>query len=215
MKLPLFSLGLPRLSTLAAAILLPLALGGCQTGPGLFDPPASLTLTGRGTIHRAQNFLDSDEHPTVSLIFTHAYYAWEGKQNIVLVMVDGTDEAPTSATTIRVLWRPEAGSTPIDENASNASMHVMRFQSGHTEVWSGAGFVYFTGTPGKTDLSAECWGADVVLQDASANVADSLGPARAEGSCVATYNPDKVAQLLRALSRKASAGLDYPCLVRK
>jgi len=191
-----------------------------QTGcVGLPTAPSSvggdLVLSGRTVTAAAETIFESDERPTLAFHFDHAYCVCEGRQNATFVLIQGDEENPTAAATIRILWRPEAGSTPIDEHASNATLHVMRFGADAAEVYSGAGFVFLNDGPDAAKVSAECWSADVVLQDAASKGKDPLGPAHASGAFTAEQDAVKVADLLLRLSRKVSAQLGYPRLVRK
>lgn len=208
MKLPS-----PAIALLALLCLPPLA--GCQMVRAIGDGPGSLTLVGRHVVTPARTFLDTDERITIPCRFDHAYCVCDGRQSATFVLIEGDEDNPSAAATLRVLWRPEAGNTPIDENASNATLQVMRFGADTVEVYAGAGFVFLNDGPDAAHVSAECWSADVALQDATGKRADRLGPAHASGAFRAEQNPGKVADLLLMLSRKTSAALGYPRLVLK
>ncbi len=186
-----------------AMLCAPLFGTGCQMLPDLPDLPRSqggeLTLTGRMVLAKAATVLEHDDQPTLTLSFDRAYYTCEGVQGTTFVLVNGDEAKPTEAAIVRVLWRPAAGSTPIDENASNATLRVLRFGATQTEVWTGAGFVFLKDKPRNFNMTGQCWNADINLTDATGGVHDALGPATAEGSFNAQYAPEKVAQLLTLL----------------
>lgn len=193
---------------LCAMALLCGGLAGCAGLPGAVRPQGGdLTLAGRAQADGPRS--------AILFHFDHAYCVCEGRQNATFVLIQGEEANPVAAATLRILWRPEAGSTPIDENASNATLQVIRFGGDATEIYSGAGFVFLGDKPDAAMVSAECWSADVALRDTSGKAPDTLGPAHASGGFTAEQNPAKVAELLLLLSRKASAGLGYPRLVRK
>jgi hypothetical protein len=187
-----------RASRLLPALLL--CAAGCQILPELpRSTGGELTLTGRTVLAKAQTVLESDDHPALTFPFDRAWYASEGKQSATFVLVQGDEAKPTAAALVRVLWRPVAGSTPIDEHASNATVHLMRFGASQTEVWSGAGFVFLKDKPKHPYMSAQCWNADIMLLDATPGAQDTLGTARAEGDFTADYAPEQVAKWVERL----------------
>lgn len=208
-----------RLSRTLAVLCLLLPLASCQMLPEMPDLPrtegGSLTLTGRRILARARSLFDSDDRPTVEFTFDHAYYSCEGKQTTTFVLLKGDENNPEAALTCRVLWRPSAGKTPIDDDAGNATLHILRFGPAATEVWEGAGFVFLKDAARHPTMVAQCWNADVILRDASQDVKDTLGPATAEGTFTATYAPEKVDALIAKLAQRASAKLGYQRLVRR
>ncbi len=193
-------------ASLGAALLLG-AVGalstGCQMLPDL--PRAQggeLVLTGRTVLAKAATVLERDDQPTLALDFDRAYYTCEGTQATVFVLLQGDEAKPAAAAIVRVLWRPTAGSTPIDGHASNATLRVLRFGATQTEVWTGAGFVFLKDKPKNFYMTGQCWNADINLTDASNGAHDTLGPAQAEGDFTATYAPEKVAELVGLLQAK-------------
>lgn len=195
-----------RTPALAPVLLAAVLLAGCQIVPEIpRSQGGDLTLTGRQILARAKTVFESDDRPTLPFRFDHAWYACEGKQTATFVLVQGGEENPTATAVVNVLWRPTAGSTPIDENASNATLRIVRHLPDAAETWAGAGFVFLEDEPKHRMMNAQCWNADMARQaatDGAPATADSLGPAKAEGRFTAEYAPEKVAEMLKKIEAK-------------
>ncbi len=196
---------------IAMLMLACVSLWGCGGGQG----GGKLTLKGSqrggadGPIHLAGDF-------------RHATYSADGKNNITLVLVEGDIEQPTQAVVIRLFWMPRAGLTPIDSNATNASVHYIIFSSdaagdanGRSKVgvYAGAGFVYPYDNPGKGGMDVGVWQTTLRLADASDGFADLLGLAQLKGKFRAQRDDAATQATIDRLGQRITAALGYPRLV--
>lgn len=153
--------------------------------------------------------------------FTSAYYAYDAPDAVTIVLIEGPEDNPTQAATVRMMWRPRAGKTPITGDATNATIQYIVFANRRTAegffrevgVYSGAGFLYLDSEPGDSRLNASLWQADLVLADRSDRFKDLLGQSSLRGSFTAERNGDKVNQLIQGLNLSVSERLGYPRLV--
>lgn len=154
--------------------------------------------------------------------FDKAYYRFSSPNHVTLVLVDGPITSPRQAVTIRLFWEPFAGYTPVDPQATNATVQYVVFASapsgagkrGHqVGIYSGAGFVYPDDTPGDPTLTGGLWQASVRLTDRSRRYTDQLGASVLEGSFSAKRNPEKVQQILHRINVEITQRLGYPRLI--
>lgn len=153
--------------------------------------------------------------------FNAAYYVFDSTESLTIVLIEGPEDEPTQAAAIRVMWAPKAGLTPINPDATNATIQYVVFANRRTEegyfrevgVYSGAGFLYLDSEPGDASLTASLWEADLLLADRSDRFKDLLGQSTLRGSFTAERNSEKVQQLLQQLNLNVSERLGYPRLV--
>lgn len=153
--------------------------------------------------------------------FDNAYYAFDSTNAITLLLIEGPEDNPTQAAAIRMMWQPKAGLTPINPDATNATIHYIVFANRRTNegfykevgVYSGAGFLHLDSKPGDARLNASLWQADILLADRSDRFKDLLGQSTLRGSLTAQRDSSKVQQLLKQLNRQVSERLGYPRLV--
>lgn len=130
--------------------------------------------------------------------------------------------AIAQAAVIRMFWSPRAGTTPIEAEATNATVHYVIFPHDADDtgagtggapqvgVYTGAGFLMPGAKPGGNKLSAEVWDASLRLEDATPAFLDLLGRAELDGSFTARRDDARVELLLRDLRRMATDRLGYP-----
>ncbi|MFN3168847.1 MAG: hypothetical protein ACE37H_17480 [Phycisphaeraceae bacterium] len=153
--------------------------------------------------------------------FNSAYYVYDSTESITIVLIEGPEDEPTQAAAIRMMWHPKAGKTPINPDATNATIQYVVFANRRTGegyfrevgVYSGAGFLYLDSEPGDSTLNASLWQADLLLADRSERFVDLLGQSELRGSFTAERNGDKVHALLKKLNLRVSERLGYPRLV--
>lgn len=153
--------------------------------------------------------------------FNSAYYVYESDDALTIVLIEGPEDEPTQAAAIRLMWRPKAGSTPINGDATNATIQYIVFANRRTEegffrevgIYNGAGFLFLDSAPGEARLTASLWQADLLLADRSDRFRDLLGQSTLRGSFTAERNSEKVEQLLKSLNLRVSQRLGYPRLV--
>jgi hypothetical protein len=159
----------------------------------------------------------SDPQAVLKSGFETAIYGYNDGQHVTIVLYDGPIENPTQAVTIRMMWLPRAGGTPIDATATNATIHYMIFTGSGNDllgVYSGAGYMYPSSTPGKDSLTAAVWEANLRLSDRSEQFTDLLGQAILKGKFVARRDDAGTIEAVRMLNSRVSACLGYPRVVK-
>ena len=149
--------------------------------------------------------------------FEHCVYRYDTANNFTVLMYDGSIDKPARAVVISSFWRPTAAKTPIDSNSTNATLQYYAFteaQDGSPQVgvYSGAGFVYLSATPGADKIKASIWQATVRLEDRSADYDDTLGEANMTGKVIALRDNTAMPQLLHSLDAEVTRRLGYPRL---
>lgn len=153
--------------------------------------------------------------------FDRAYYTYNEKNAVTIVLIQGPEDQPIQAAAIRMLWKPSAGLTPINPDSTNATIQYIVFANRRTDegyfrevgVYSGAGFLYLEDTPGESQLTGSLWQADILIADRSDRFKDLLGQSTLRGSFTARRDDARVGDLLRLLNNKVSDRLGYPRLV--
>lgn len=153
--------------------------------------------------------------------FNSAYYVFDSDESVTIILIEGPEDSPTQAASIRLMWSPRAGLTPVNPDATNATIQYIVFANRRTSegffrevgVYSGAGFLFLDSTPGDSSLTASLWQADLLLADRSDRFKDLLGQSTLRGSFTAERNSAKVQALLKDLNRRVSDRLGYPRLV--
>lgn len=137
--------------------------------------------------------------------FDKATYNFDGPNNITVVAYSGEADTPTRAVVIRMFWQPKAGRTPIDSDATNATMHYVVFEGETTssvEIYSGAGFVFPKQTPGEPKLNLGVWQADLRLSDSEMARDHAFGQAQLEGWITAARDDAGTEQMIRKLNHR-------------
>lgn len=153
--------------------------------------------------------------------FNSAYYVFDSTESITIVLIEGPEDNPTQAAAIRMMWQPKAGLTPVNPDATNATIQYIVFANRRTDegffrevgIYSGAGFLHLDSEPGDARLTASLWQADLLLADRSDRFKDLLGQSTLLGSFTAERDSAKVHELLKRLNLKVSERLGYPRLV--
>ena len=154
--------------------------------------------------------------------FNAAYYRFDSTESMTFVLIEGPEDQPVQAAVIRLMWSPKAGKTPINPDATNATMQYIVFADRRLSeglfrevgVYSGAGYLYLNDDPGESRLTASLWEADLLLADRSERFKDLLGQSRLRGSFTAERNSAKVQELITTLNLRVTERLGYPRLVK-
>ncbi|MEM6504958.1 MAG: hypothetical protein AAF711_05790 [Planctomycetota bacterium] len=197
-----------RIFALASVILAALSSGGC--GSSLWASQSALAVVSQ-----------DDTSLRLQGDFNSAYYVFDSAESITVVLIEGPEDNPTQAAAIRMLWRPKAGLTPVNPDATNATIQYIVFANRRTDegffrevgVYSGAGFLHLDSEPGNSRLTGSLWQADLLLADRSDRFKDLLGQSTLRGSFTAERDSVKVQDLLKRLNLKVSERLGYPRLV--
>ena len=148
--------------------------------------------------------------------FDQGWYTFDDRNNLTAVLLDGPIESPTRAVTIRMFWQPQAGRTPLDASATNATIHYMIFTGDNNAlvgVYSGAGFLYPTSKPGSRTLAAGLWQAHLRLDVSTQGFADRLGQAVLQGEFTARRDEKAIGPVLRQLNLLVRERLGFARLV--
>ncbi len=148
--------------------------------------------------------------------FATAYYSVDDQQRLTLVLMDGPEQKPERAVTLRMQWRPRAGKTPVDRNAINATIHYAIFSGAGSEqvgIYSGAGFVFPRGELGDDTLRLSLWDSSLRLLDRTPGFNDLLGQAVLTGDFRVEHNPGETRRLIAQLDQLLTQKLGYPRVV--
>ena len=134
--------------------------------------------------------------------FSDGYFTTADKNTATIVMYEGPIKAPTQAVTIRMFWNPRAGRTPIDDTATNATIHYVIFTGEDRKevgIYSGAGFVYPNSGIEGDKLVGGVWQSSLRLTDKSKGFHDRLGQATLEGRFTVKRDENALQPLLHTL----------------
>lgn len=148
--------------------------------------------------------------------FESGLYRFDDKDHLTILLFDGPIEAPTQAVTIRLFWTPQAGKTPVDATATNATINYVIFTGdggARTGIYTGAGFVYPKNAAGGDQLEAGVWDATLLLRDSTTGFNDLLGQAVLRGGFNARRDDAAVNSALRKLNVLVHQRLGYPRMV--
>lgn len=148
--------------------------------------------------------------------FTTGLYRFDNKNQITMLLLDGPEESPNQAVTVRMFWSPRPGRTPIDKNATNATIHYIIFpDEAHAQVgvYSGAGYMFPKGTPGAQELTLAIWQSTLRLTDSTDGFKDLLGPANLKGKITLKQDDAEVERIIRVLNANIRKTLGFPRMV--
>lgn len=159
--------------------------------------------------------LRSAEHADRVLLgnFNQGIYGFDDRNTLHVVLIEGEAGAPAQAVHVQMYWTPRAGRTPIDENATNATVHYIVFTGEGAGVYSGGGFLFPRNDPGERSLHAEVRNASLRLLDASGDFSDRLGLATASGGFRARRDDLAAQRTLRQIESHLRDRLGYPRFV--
>lgn len=208
--------------TATTALVSIMVFQGCSAPAILTGPGGDLTLKSQ-----------LDEDKAIKTDFDSGFYSYGSTNEFTAVLIKGDIANPEAAMTIRMFWRPRVARTPIDRNATNATVHYIVFHNrlgdanetdttsntpprDHVGVFSGAGFVFPHAKPGGERLRIGVWEATLRLQpqDATPNFTDNLGAAILDGAFTVKRDEAQVNRLIRQLNVEIRSRLGHPRLVR-
>lgn len=184
--------------------LLAIALAGCGLLQG-GDGGGSLSVRSR-----------DDQGVVLKGGFQSGYYRFDGDNAATIILFDGPADDPVQAVTMRLMWRPRAGHTPIEPTATNVTMHYVIFAPGASRevgIYSGAGYLYPKSKLGSSRFTASLWDASLRLQDASERFEDLLGQAVIKGSFTVRRDDAAMERLRHRVNLMIRERLGYPRLV--
>lgn len=187
-----------RLALACFAVAMLVFLGGCSGG-------GEITVTGQAL-----------ERTSLRGSFTQGIYRFEDDNHATLLLVEGPIENPTQAATIRFLWSPWPGSTPIDETATNATIQYIIFTGEGNQlagIYTGAGFAYPNDDLGDDSVDVGVWEANLRLTDSTRGFQDLLGQALLRGSIRVHRDDTGVSNGIRRLNVMLRERLGYPRVI--
>jgi len=184
---------------------------GCssRTGSGLFGGFAVPSGTGEVTITRTDGASLNPKFPVAVYRYIDQNTADVYLTDLPLGrLADPADQlADLTGTVVHVyvFLVPEAGKTPIDPTACNATVRQVMFVNGARGIYAGAGFAD-TADPGSNNFDASIINASMRLSANSPDFADLLGPANLSGRFAARLDEETSRALSDRLAM-VSAGL--------
>ncbi len=145
--------------------------------------------------------------------FSQSVYGFDDKNQLHVLLIEGSVEAPSQVVHVQMYWRPRPGRTPIDAHATNSTIHYIVFTETGAGVYSGAGYLFPQTKTGRDTLAAEVRDASLRLTDASTDFSDRIGLAIAIGGFKARRNDLLTQRLLREIQIRLKDRLGYPLLV--
>jgi hypothetical protein len=102
---------------------------------------------------------------------------------------------------IELLWKPKAGYTPIDSDATNASIRFVVISHGEMGLYAGAGFALPDGDLTEDTVEIAIKDASLQLIESTPGFNDLLSPAQLTGTFTATKNDKMTRQMNMAASQ--------------
>lgn len=124
-----------------------------------------------------------------------------------------SDSTPVQVVHLELLWRPIAGMTPMDSDATNVSIRHVLLVDGQVGIYGGAGFVRIRGEPGEGRLRLSIQDATIGLLQSSEGFEDLLSPAQLEGDIVAVNDAAMAMRLRQAISQRVTDAFGVPRFV--
>jgi hypothetical protein len=137
---------------------------------------------------------------------------------VTAVLIDGPIEAPRQVVTIRTIWTPWAGRTPVDADATNATIQYVIYAGPDRQiagVYSGAGYVYLYDNAGRSTVDFGIWQSNLILVDSTVGFQDRIGQANMTGEFSARRDDARTLTLIRTMSEEISSTLGYPRVVER
>jgi hypothetical protein len=157
-------------------------------------------------------------HPGVSLTgkFKTGYYEYHDENRMTMVLFEGDEASPEQILIIRMLWLPRGSKTPVNRNATNATIKHIVFAGEDRSivgVYGGGGYYYPKQKPGKDKINGAIWDGAMELLHASKGFADRLGRVNIDGNLKVHRNDAKVEETLKSLESELANKLGYKVMV--
>lgn len=174
-------------------------LAGCET----------LTTTGSINIRSL-----SEDPVELTTNFRYAFFSHDPNSETSIWLSDVSvselmegDVTQAQILHVELLWIPRPGSTPIDIDATNASIRYVIVTQGQVGVYIGAGFAMPSGKLDGSKLGILLQNVSLELADSTDGLIDLLSPARLSGSFTATNDPEQVRLFRLAASQLVTDAL--------
>jgi len=108
---------------------------------------------------------------------------------------------------LTLLWNPQAGSTPIDSNATNCTVRQVVFTPDGVGLYGGAGFLYPGGDTTENHITGTMDDSTMRLVESSPGFADLLGTARVTGGIAVERDDSGVRDVMIQVNSEVSRRL--------
>jgi hypothetical protein len=142
--------------------------------------------------------------------FDSAFCDYQDKDTVRIVLVAGPVDQPRQVMHIRMFYRPKAGKTPLDPQATNCVVRYVVFEGDQAGLYGGGGLVMPRWSPGSGTFSARLRNASLRLLDATEQFDPPTTLAFAEGTFTATRDDKRTGELLGQATQLLSRRLGYP-----
>lgn len=156
----------------------------------------------------------SDQPVLLSAAFTSAVFTHEDSAETSFWLSDvpvadllADDAGEGQIVHVELLWRPRAGSTPMDSSATNASIRYVVVSHGEVGVYVGAGYATPHGSLDASRVRVSLHDASLRLSEATDGFRDLLGPAQLSGSFVARSDPEEARRIFVSVSQHVTDAL--------
>lgn len=189
---------MPGLAASAAILGTVLGLGGllgCSGGGGGASGYRLVSMATRATLspNLSHGWFHAADENTADIYLTDLDPA-------VLTSPEGLSDATGNIVHVRMLLRPLAGKTPIEETALTASVVHVVLAGGQVGVYRGGGFMRPSGSTSERTFGGSITGGSVQLGAATAGFVDRLGSARLSTGFRAEKDPERVREIRGALA---------------
>ena len=199
---------MPDVRTLVGTALLSLAMGllpaGCATTTG----KAEVTMVGAAGARNELTARFQIAAYVVTPIETSIYLSDVPLEALLDPAVD-----TAQVVHIEILWRAVPGQTPVENEATNASIRHVILVEGQVGIYGGAGFVSVSGKTGAKRLRISTEGATMALLDATEGFEDLLSPAEYEGDVVAINDEAMALRIRQAVAQRVTDAFGAPRFV--
>ncbi len=159
-------------------------------------------------------YVDPDGNPQSAGGFSQGIYRLEDRNHLTILLYEGQLENPARLVTIRMLWKPRAGSTPVDRTATNATIHYIDFSKGPAGIFSGAGFMLPSDPPaGLGDLKIQVTQSTLRLADHADGYPTDPHRASLSGRATVARDDEGLMRAMHRVEQRVLERLGYPRLV--
>jgi hypothetical protein len=166
-----------RRALLAAALLAATLLAGCSL-VGLRSPSGKAKVVGVETGARLSPSFPTRAYTNSDADTADIYLTDLSAEDLTALLENpGDPDVSGQLVHVHMFVRPKPGRTPIEPTAISATVRHVIVAGGQVGLYTGAGFMFPSGTPGDKVFGGSITRADLRLQRATPGFTDRLGPA--------------------------------------
>lgn len=102
---------------------------------------------------------------------------------------------------VQLMWMPKAGSTPVNNAATNVVIRYIVLVDKEAGVYGGGGFAWPQGTPGDSGLGLDVTGSSLSLLESTDGFRDLLSPAELRGWIGGPLAPETMTMFRNTVSQ--------------